>query len=393
MGATLVIGADLCPIEENRPYFISGDARALFQDLLPHFEHADLVIANLECPLIAARSPIRKTGPTFGEPPECINGIKAAGIDVLCLANNHILDHGEAGLKNTIEVCARMEIDTVGAGRNLGDARRILVRKAGSVRIGVLAVAEREFSIATRDTWGANPLDVIDCVRNIRDHRADFDYLVVLVHGSAEFHVPTPRIREICRFLIEAGANAVIVQHPHTLGGSEKYHSGHIVYGQGALLMDEAIYRNRMSFHEGFLVELRIDDAFQATMELIPFIQSAPAPGARKMSHLEEKEFRRIMAAKSAVVIDDRAVEAAWLQFCRDHQNNYLTGLLGYSRVLRKLNALTPIVPLLHSYKTLMGVRNLVCCETHREALETVLDRFIRERDENVTTLADPAKK
>ena len=65
--ATLLVGADLCPIGGNRPYFQAGDAHSLFHDLLPEFEAADLVLANLECPLIEKTSPIRKTGPVFGD--------------------------------------------------------------------------------------------------------------------------------------------------------------------------------------------------------------------------------------------------------------------------------------------------------------------------------------
>ena len=72
--ATVVIGADICPIEGNRPYFKAGDARNLFNDLLPEFTAADLTIANLECPLIRKPSPIFKTGPVFGEDNDCING-------------------------------------------------------------------------------------------------------------------------------------------------------------------------------------------------------------------------------------------------------------------------------------------------------------------------------
>ncbi|MBC8095431.1 MAG: CapA family protein, partial [Akkermansiaceae bacterium] len=266
---TVLIGADICPIEDNAPYFAKGDAANLFHDLLPEFEQADIVIANLECPLIRESSPILKTGPTFGEPGDRINGIKAAGINVLCLANNHILDHGSAGLKNTIEVCKQAGIDTVGAGENLGAARRILIKQAGNVRIGILAVAEYEFSIATKNSWGANPLDLIDYVRNVQEQRRHFDYLIVLVHGSAEFHVPTPRLQDTCRFLIEMGANAVVVQHPHVVGGYEHHQNGHIIYGQGALLMDEAIYRKLGSFHEGYLVKLVIADDATSRMEIV----------------------------------------------------------------------------------------------------------------------------
>ena len=69
---TVIIGADLCPIEGNQACFQRGDAVSLFHDLLPEFSAADLVLANLECPLIRQSSPIPKTGPTFGAPEDCI---------------------------------------------------------------------------------------------------------------------------------------------------------------------------------------------------------------------------------------------------------------------------------------------------------------------------------
>ena len=117
---SIIIGADICPIGGNQPYFKAGDGVSLFHDLLPEFEGADLVVANLECPLIEQKAPIMKTGPVFGESSACINGIKQAGIDVLCLANNHIMDHGAAGLENTLKVCAKAGISTIGARQGSG---------------------------------------------------------------------------------------------------------------------------------------------------------------------------------------------------------------------------------------------------------------------------------
>ena len=372
---TLLIGADLCPIEGNRPFFEQGDARSLFNDLLPEFEQAGLVIANLECPLVERPSPILKTGPVFGESPACINGVKNAGIDVLCLANNHILDHGAAGLNHTLHVCAQAGIATVGAGENLTAARRILVREVAGVRVGILAVAEHEFSIATKDSPGANPLDVIDLVRNVRACRDKFDYLIVLLHGSDEFHVPTPRLQNTCRFLVEMGANLVVVQHPHQLGGHEQYQGGHIVYGQGALIMDEAIYRDLKSFHEGFLVKLSVQEDASSTIEILPYVQSDPVPGARKMEPRQEQLFRKVLGQKSMAVKNDALVESEWLRFCEQHKHDYVSALLGHNRVLRRLNAGGLLERLLYGAKPLLGVRNVVCCETHREALETILTR------------------
>ena len=371
---TVLIGADICPIEGNRPYFEKGDARSLFNDLLVEFEQADLTIANLECPLIDAETPVPKTGPNFGEPSACINGLRAAGLDVLALANNHVLDHGPAGLKNTLEVCTKAGIATVGAGENLAAARRILVKSVQGTRVGILAMAEHEFCVATRDSGGANPLDLIDCVRNVNSCRNSFDYLIVLFHGADEFQVPTPRIKDTCRFLVELGANAVIVQHPHRLGGYEEYQGGHIVYGQGALIMDEAIYRHDRHFHEGFLLKLHIAADFTSKMEIVPFVQSDPLPGARRMGIEQEGDFRRGLLEKSNAVKDDALLQAEWLRFCEANKHDYLSALLGHNRIFTKLNQRGFVTRFLHDRQALLRAKNIVCCETHREAIETIFN-------------------
>jgi poly-gamma-glutamate capsule biosynthesis protein CapA/YwtB (metallophosphatase superfamily) len=370
----IIIGADICPIGGNRQYFIAGDAKSLFHDLLPEFQQADLCLANLECPLVEQSTPILKTGPTFGEPASCLNGIKAAGISVLCLANNHILDHGAAGLKSTLKACAQAGIGVVGAGENLDAARRIWTKDFNGFKVGILAMAEREFSIASKDSPGANPLDLIDCVRNLKSSAGNFDYLIVLLHGSDEFHVPTPRIKNTCHFLVELGANAVIVQHPHHLGGYENYQGSHIVYGQGALIMDEDIYRNLKSFHEGFLVKLSVAPNASSTMEIVPYTQSHPVPGARKMNGEQELQFRKSLEERSRAILNDDFVQEEWLKFCEERKHEYMSCLLGHNRLLSKLNSRGLWQKLFHGQGALLRARNVVGCETHHEAIQTLFE-------------------
>jgi poly-gamma-glutamate synthesis protein (capsule biosynthesis protein) len=392
--ATVVIGADICPIGANRSYFKAGDARSLFNDLLPELATADLTIANLECPLIRTPSPIFKTGPVFGEDGDCINGVREAGIDVLSLANNHILDHGAAGVENTLRACAEAGISTVGAGNNVETAGKFWIGRVGEFRVGVAAMAEHEFSIAGRDRCGANPLDLIRFTRELAGHEEDLDYLVVLLHGSQEFFVPTPRIQEICRFLIELGANAVIVQHSHVMGGWETYLGGHIVYGQGAWIMDEAIYRHSAFFHEGFLVKLALQlqpvaDRYHSKagwigprgrtrvfsrMEVMPFMQSQPPPGARRLTAEAEAAWRERMGALCARVADTGWVREQWQRYCRECRYEALSTLLGYNWLLRLLNRSGWLTSWLHGRQTLLGVRNMVLCESHREVLETLFE-------------------
>lgn len=111
-------------------------------------------------------------------------------------------------------------------------------------------------------------------------------------------------------------------------------------------------------------------------MELIPFVQSAPVPGARKLTGEREQQFRQALAQRSAAIADPAFVETEWLKFCQEHQRGYLSAVLGHNRVLRKLDVGSWLTRLLHGPRALLGTRNCVLCETHREALETIFTRL-----------------
>jgi len=97
----ILIGGEVCPVRRNESFFNKGQLDKIYNDLLLEFTDADLSLINLECPLIDVKSPISKSGPILRAPSECIKGIAGIGIDIVNLANNHILDHGYQGLKNT----------------------------------------------------------------------------------------------------------------------------------------------------------------------------------------------------------------------------------------------------------------------------------------------------
>lgn len=117
---------------------------------------------------IERASPIRKKDPVFGALGSCVSPLKKAGVGLLCLANNHVMDHGAAGLRYTREVCRQAGIAIVGAGESLKEAGQPFVREGKGLRVAVLAVAKREFSIGGDDQPGANPVDLIEITRLAR---------------------------------------------------------------------------------------------------------------------------------------------------------------------------------------------------------------------------------
>ncbi|MGV8073270.1 MAG: CapA family protein [Syntrophobacteraceae bacterium] len=370
---SIVIGGDICPTHSNMSSFVTGSAEAVFHDLSEVFVEADLSIVNLECALTDHESPIAKCGPNLRAPIAAIGAIHKAGIDVLNLANNHILDHGTAGLLSTLRAADTVGIATVGAGRDRKEARRILLRTVGDIRIGVLGVAEHEFSTATARSAGANPLDLIDITRNIATERKKFDYLIVLLHGGNEhYRFPSPRLMDTCRFLVEQGANAVICQHSHCVGCCEVYRGAHIVYGQGNLVFDSSTPTD--DWNEGVLIRLLIAGDYTSQIELVPFEQSLHGHGACRMRQSKAQALLKAIAMRSENLHEPAFVNEQWNQFCRERRNLYMSRMLGHGRVLRRLNRHGYLVRLLYSAKSLLAARNFIQCEAHREVLETIFD-------------------
>ena len=187
---TILIGGDIYPAGTIQPAFLEGNAGAILHDLSGEVAGADLAIANLECPLIAQESPIAKAGPILGAPSGCVRGFAAMQWDVLNLANNHSFDHGSRGLENTIHSIRGAGLDCVGAGENIARARTPLVKDIEGRRIVLYAMADHEFSAAGKNTAGANPLDIIECARAIREHKRE-GLFIVLIHGGNEV-LPLP---------------------------------------------------------------------------------------------------------------------------------------------------------------------------------------------------------
>jgi capsule synthesis protein PGA_cap len=373
---TIVIGGDVCPMHRNAEYFCKGNAQGLFNDLLEEFEMADLVVANLECPLIEKRSPIIKTGPVLEGRTESIKGIVRSHIRCLGLANNHILDHGDLGLESTLRACAAAGVQTFGAGRNLNDARRMLVVTAGPLRIGLLGASEQEWSISTEHTPGANPLDPIDCARALNNQRDSVDFSIVLLHDGAEFYpYPSPRLRKVCRFLIEQGADMVVCQHSHCAGAYETYGRGHIIYGQGNLIFDSP--GKGGSWQEGFLIRLTISPGLSASWQPIPYAQSDSLQGVRRMPPERRRVFLEELDQRSKSIMDDAFVARSWEQFCGNQRNTVMSFVLGHGPLLRRLNRNGKVVKYVHRKQRLREIKNCVSSDIHREVILEVLGQCL----------------
>lgn len=377
---SIIIGADFVPTKTNTDLFISGDADTLVgKKLKKILESADFRIFNLETPLADSETPIPKGGPNLIAPTATVNGYKAMKVDLLTLANNHILDQGEEGLSSTLTALDGVGISYVGVGDTTDAAARPFVFSYEGRKIGVYACVEHEFSTASDDSAGANPFDTSDSFDAVCELDGKCDYVIVLYHGGKEYHrYPSPQLQKTCRRFIDKGADLVICQHSHCVGCEEKYNGGTVVYGQGNFLFD---YSNHECWQTGILVELDSD------------LNVSYIPIEKEKNKVRLAEGRRATAilegfnGRSEEIKNPQAVADRYDELAESKYYDYLAALSGikkfniFFRVANKLSGgklLRKYYDKRYSNKSLLTIRNIIECEAHRELILKALENHFK---------------
>lgn len=223
----IIVAGDFCPQHRVAELFGEGFWGSVLGEVKPVIDQADYAIANFECPVCNGKErPIIKCGPNLQCSEKGLEAVKWAGFDCVTLANNHFLGYGKEGVEHTLEVCEKYGVDTVGGGMNLHEASKILYKEIEDKTLAIINCCEHEFSIATEETAGSNPLNPIQQYYDIKEARAKADYVLVIVHGGHEhFQLPSLRMQETYRFFVDAGADAdaVVNHHQHCYSGYEVY--------------------------------------------------------------------------------------------------------------------------------------------------------------------------
>lgn len=367
----IVICGDTCFTKANIKQAVSGNAKWIFGDTLPIIRDSDYSICNLESPATDACTARPKSGPNIKMDQKSIRGLAEAGFNAVSLANNHILDYGEAGVKDTIQECEFFGMETFGAGCNSEASKKPCFYCSGTISAGFYSVADNECSIASNDSYGANGYNPYSTLNDIRSASNNCNLLVVLYHSGLEhYQYPSPGLQVRCRAMIDSGAKVVLCQHSHCIGTYEVYQGGLILYGQGNFLFSKN--NKDEKWNTGILVELNImEDSFSwvlhpshisdGQVELLDYKQASIV--------LEEIEKRRIEISNPELLV------AKWSEFNSRRASIYWGILSRWTKIHFGLDrlangALSRFA--MRSNKTMI-IENIVRCESHRESLLWVL--------------------
>jgi poly-gamma-glutamate synthesis protein (capsule biosynthesis protein) len=245
----------------------TGNAGAV-RDLI---EGADLAIANFENP--APNRPRWHTrGTVFSADPALIDGLAAAGIDYLSLANNHIRDAGGQGILQTIANIGKRGIEVSGAGVDLAAARKPAMLEAGGMTVAVLGYdAIAGYYHATATSIGSAPLTASIVRADIKAARkAGADLVIVFPHWGTEYRSkPFAAQQRLARMIIDSGADMVIGNHAHWAAAMEVYEGKPIWYALGNFVFDQTWSEPTM---EGITLELTFHGADLVQARMRPHI-------------------------------------------------------------------------------------------------------------------------
>ena len=125
----IIILGDVGASKSNVNAFCNTE-KDLFSDEIQNIcKNADIVLLNLEKPLVNKQTPLGKCPPDYSAPIDSINGIKLLNPTAVTLANNHIMDQRIQGLNSTIKTLNDNDIRFVGVGQNVSEARKPLILK------------------------------------------------------------------------------------------------------------------------------------------------------------------------------------------------------------------------------------------------------------------------
>lgn len=218
-------------------------------ELRQQMENVDILMVNEEFPFSTRGTQMEDKQYTFRADPSYVSALNELGVDIVSLANNHILDYGKEALSDTFTTLDQAGIRYAGAGESASRAKELQVFEVGGQKIGILA-ASRVIPVEGWNVDNQTPgvfttYDSTALCTEIEKAKETCDYVVVFVHWGVEYEeYPQDYQRSLAKNYIDSGANLVIGGHTHCLEGIEYYKGSMICYSLGNFIFGSQIDRS-----------------------------------------------------------------------------------------------------------------------------------------------------
>lgn len=259
-----------------------------FEKIKPTIGNTDFVCGNLEGPIVNNPKDFSSKSIEFAFVPETAKSLASAGFNLFSLANNHTLNMGSIGLKETRELLLESGIIAVGDPLGCGDD---FIHKNNDI---IQVAFNKTFPINCSDDEIAKTIKVIKSAN-------PNNFLVVNIHWGEEYR-PRNSIsqKQTAHIIIDAGADLIIGHHPHVVQNIEIYNNKLIFYSLGNFIFDQ-YFSHETQQSLGVKLEMYSD---KNIYYLIPIQSELAQPFL--MENEQAEDFLNELSKKSSSELDQK---------------------------------------------------------------------------------------
>ncbi len=209
-----------------------------FEIIAPYIEAVDLSVGSLEtCQASPSISFMGYTGytafPCFNAPLALSEALTQAGFDLMAMANNHSLDRGLTGLKETLENVRGLGLTTFGTHLNEEEQMTPVIKEFNGINVAFLSYtfSTNAIPVPQGHEYSVNYIEnfntVVPIVEEMERARRDgADLIAIYMHWGAMYVTePHPHLRTVAGQLAEAGADLILGSHPHVVQPMEWFYN------------------------------------------------------------------------------------------------------------------------------------------------------------------------
>lgn len=193
--------------------------KPMYADVIEFIEGYDLSFINQET--LMCGSELGYTGyPRFNSPQDLGYDLFEMGFDIINIANNHMVDQWENGLKKTIEFWRNQPVTLIGDALSQDEYESFDIIEKDGITIALLSYTygTNGLSLPSSSELVVPYINDADIQRHVSNAKEDADLVFVSVHwGDENTFKPTSEQKRVAQLMADAGVDVIIGHHPHVI--------------------------------------------------------------------------------------------------------------------------------------------------------------------------------
>lgn len=227
------------------------DFKPMFSYIKPIIKQHDIAFCNQESILGGEKLGLHggeykkigiESNPVFNSPYELGDAVVDCGFNLISLANNHTLDNGEEGVRNSLEFWRQQfrRAYTSGSWNNDIDRSFIKIQSCNGIRFAFIAYTAKTNTITPPigKEYLTNIYSSEKAKKDIYSIRDKVDMIIVSMHWGTEYNLGKidNNQKEMAEYLSSLGVNIIIGHHPHVIEPIEFINDTLVIYSLGNAL-------------------------------------------------------------------------------------------------------------------------------------------------------------